>query len=102
MDSSRQRLQPESKSNPPHLGAGRQRLQRSPGVALGAAARELPLDGGLLGRLYRNFTETVREVQGFVMRTSERYRRRSSGNLSLCLRVRPRRALAACARGLHS
>lgn len=58
-------------------------------MALGAAARELPLDGALLGRLYRNFTETVREVQGFVMRTAERYRRRSAGNLSLSLRVQP-------------
>lgn len=79
-------------------GTSRQRLQRSPGTALGTAARELPLDGALLGRLYRNFTETVREVQGFVMCTAERYRRRSSGSLSLSLRVRPSRALAACAK----
>ena len=73
----------------------RQRLQRSPGKTLGAAARELPLDGALLGRLYRNFTETVREVQGFVMRTSGRCRRRSSGSLGLCARVRPSEALGA-------
>ena len=43
-----------------HVAMVRQRLERSLGTALGAAARELPLDGPLLGRLYRNFTETVR------------------------------------------